>query len=72
MSDNADIANDLAQQTLDLALQNRTHLPVGPSATECKECDEPIPEARRNALPGVELCMSCAQDADLKAMHYRR
>lgn len=35
MSDNADIANDLAQHNLELALQNRSHLPVGPSALEC-------------------------------------
>lgn len=31
------------------------------SATECQEpsCGEPIPEARRRALPGVRLCVEC-------------
>ncbi|RME17009.1 MAG: DksA/TraR family C4-type zinc finger protein, partial [Alphaproteobacteria bacterium] len=27
--------------------------PRGESATHCADCDEPIPEARRKALPGV-------------------
>lgn len=29
------------------------------SAEFCAECDEPIPEARRRALPGVQLCVAC-------------
>jgi phage/conjugal plasmid C-4 type zinc finger TraR family protein len=31
-----------------------------PSLEECKECGEPIPEARRRAVAGVELCIDCA------------
>jgi phage/conjugal plasmid C-4 type zinc finger TraR family protein len=38
--------------------------PVGESLTHCADCDEPIPEARRTALPGVKLCVDCAQDRD--------
>jgi len=26
----------------------------------CAECGDPIPQARRDALPGVGLCVSCA------------
>ena len=39
--------------------------PAGESATFCIECDEPIPEARRRAIPGVKLCIECqlARDA---------
>lgn len=33
---------------------------VGDSAAFCAECDEPIPEARREAVPGVKLCVDCA------------
>lgn len=29
--------------------------PTGESRTHCAECEEPIPEARRAALPGVKL-----------------
>lgn len=42
----------------------RQHLPAGESARECVECGEPIPEARRQALPGVQLCIACQEEAD--------
>lgn len=29
------------------------------SAENCVDCDEPIPEARRAAYPGVQLCVEC-------------
>ena len=32
-----------------------------PSAEECVECGEEIPEARRKALPGVQLCTYCQE-----------
>ena len=38
--------------------------PVGESLTHCAECDEPIPERRREALPGVKLCVACQADRD--------
>lgn len=34
------------------------------SATHCAECDEPIPEARRQAVPGVQLCVDCQSGRD--------
>lgn len=44
----------------------RSRLRRGPGLTHCEECDAPIPEARRKAVPGVRLCVSCqeAQDRD--------
>jgi phage/conjugal plasmid C-4 type zinc finger TraR family protein len=36
----------------------------GDSAEFCAECNEPIPEARRQALPGVKLCISCQTGHD--------
>jgi phage/conjugal plasmid C-4 type zinc finger TraR family protein len=44
----------------------RSKLPQGPSLSHCEECDAPIPEARRKAVPGVRLCVAC-QDAQDKA-----
>lgn len=38
--------------------------PTGESLTHCAECDEPIPEARRAAIPGVKLCIDCQQERD--------
>lgn len=40
---------------------------VGASLTHCAECEEPIPEARRAAVPGVKLCIDCMQDRDAAA-----
>ena len=37
---------------------------VGESLTHCAECDEEIPEARRQAIPGVKLCIDCMQERD--------
>lgn len=45
----------------------RQQLPKGESLESCEECDVPIPEARRRAIPGVSLCVTC-QDALDKAL----
>jgi phage/conjugal plasmid C-4 type zinc finger TraR family protein len=37
---------------------------VGESLTHCAECEEPISKARRNAIPGVKLCIECQQERD--------
>ncbi len=42
----------------------RQNLPQGESAHECVECGEAIPEGRRRALPGVQLCIACQEAAD--------
>jgi phage/conjugal plasmid C-4 type zinc finger TraR family protein len=42
----------------------KSRLPQGESATHCRECAEPIPAARREALPGVQLCVKCQEKAD--------
>ena len=44
----------------------RERLPTGESALECEACDAPIPEARRAAVPGVKLCVTCQSAADEK------
>lgn len=42
----------------------RSRLPQGPGRSHCEECEAPIPEARRQALPGVRLCVSCQEAQD--------
>jgi phage/conjugal plasmid C-4 type zinc finger TraR family protein len=42
-------------------------LPKGPSLTHCAECGAEIPEARRRALPGVRLCVTCQSEHDREA-----
>lgn len=45
-------------------LRARSRLAQGPGLTHCEECDTDIPEARRKAVPGVRLCVSCQEAAD--------
>lgn len=55
-----DHANNLNDWLLEKQLAAQTgHRNTTPSRHQCEECDEPIPEARRVALPGVTLCVNC-------------
>lgn len=42
----------------------RSRLTQGKSLSHCEECAEPIPEARREAVPGVRLCVACQSELD--------
>lgn len=42
----------------------RSRLPQGESATHCEECDALIPEARRRAVPGVQICIKCQSELE--------
>lgn len=44
----------------------RGRLPQGESLEYCEECEEKIPEARRKAIPGVNLCVTCQSEQDEK------
>ena len=48
----------------DAVARARRSLPSGQSAYHCEECDAAIPEARRQAVPGVRLCVSCQSELD--------
>jgi len=50
----------------DAVEQARRRIPQGESLTHCESCGEPIAEARRQALPGVRLCIDCQQQRDLE------
>ena len=40
----------------------RSQLPSGPGSTTCRKCGVTIPEERRKVLPGVVLCVPCAEE----------
>lgn len=42
----------------------RDQLPKGESLSHCEECDVAIPAARREAVPGVRLCVKCQAEHD--------
>ena len=44
----------------------RRALRAGESLTHCEDCGEPIPEARRRAVPGVRRCVACQSEADTR------
>ena len=47
----------------------RQRLPKGEGATHCDECGEPIPEPRREAVPGVRTCVACQSSRDSEVRH---
>jgi phage/conjugal plasmid C-4 type zinc finger TraR family protein len=64
-------AEGAVQEQIDATVKDgidraRSRLPQGPGLTHCAECGCEIPEARRSAIPGVRLCVSCqaANDRD--------
>ena len=59
-----------AQDTVkDAILRARALTPKGESAEECDDCGEPIPQKRRQALPGVRTCIACQSERDKHVVH---
>jgi phage/conjugal plasmid C-4 type zinc finger TraR family protein len=48
----------------DAVLAARANMPAGDGARFCDECGEPIPAARRKALPGARTCVPCQSGRD--------
>ena len=65
MADDCDMAQAAEALHLKMALKNAgsTTSRMG-SLHYCEECGEPIPEARRLAIPGVRLCVDCQEEVD--------
>ncbi|MGE8503529.1 MAG: DksA/TraR family C4-type zinc finger protein [Pseudomonas sp.] len=61
--------DDAVQEQIDSSIEDaveraRSQLPKGESLRRCEECDAVIPEARRQAIPGVRLCVNCQAEHD--------
>jgi phage/conjugal plasmid C-4 type zinc finger TraR family protein len=57
------------QEQIDASVEDavelaRSRLPKGESLTHCEDCGTDIPEARRQAIAGVRLCVTCQQALD--------
>ena len=61
--DNA-VQDQISATVEDAARRAREKLPQGESAEFCEECGEEIPPARRQALPGVQLCVECQSEQE--------
>ena len=58
---------DMAQARMEQELAERIRSRVryeGESLHKCVNCGEPIPEARRRAVPGCMLCVACQEAAE--------
>ncbi len=42
----------------------RSQIPSGKGLTHCEDCETEIPQARREAVPGVRLCVRCQEQLD--------
>lgn len=60
MADAADIATAHTEAVLEHTLQSRQRY-QGESRTHCADCEEPIPDRRRELIPGVQLCVECQE-----------
>jgi len=56
-----DQIDDSVNEAVDRA---RGRLPSGESAEKCDECGLDVPQARRDALPGVRHCVACQTELD--------
>ncbi len=54
----------------DAVKRARDQLPHGESLTNCEECNKTIPDARREAVPGVRLCVACQADHDKETVNH--
>jgi len=56
---------DQIDATIEDAVKHaRSQMPRGESLKNCEECEAPIPDARREAVPGVRLCIRCQSELD--------
>lgn len=54
----------------DAVARARRRLPKGESLANCEDCGEPIPEARRLAVPGVRRCIACQSELDAEHVEH--
>lgn len=54
----------------DAVSRARDHLALGESLKHCEACGVAIPNARRDAVPGVRLCIKCQEAQDQEAVQF--
>jgi phage/conjugal plasmid C-4 type zinc finger TraR family protein len=61
--------DEAVQEQIDATVESavqlaKSRLPDGESSTHCEECEAPIPEERRKAMPGVRYCVGCQSELE--------
>lgn len=57
------------QEQIDVSIEDavvavRSRLPKGESLLNCEDCGNELPEARRQAIHGVRLCIKCQNEQE--------
>jgi len=64
------VLEQIEATVLDAVARARNRLSAGPALSHCADCGTEIPEARRRAIPGARLCLSCQDAEDTKATSF--
>ncbi|HCA7355241.1 TPA: TraR/DksA family transcriptional regulator [Citrobacter freundii] len=72
MTDSMDLVQQRVEEERQRQIQTARSRNAGASSLECECCGIVIPEQRRAAVPGCDLCVTCQEIAELKGMHYTR
>jgi phage/conjugal plasmid C-4 type zinc finger TraR family protein len=64
LPDDVDRVTD--QQERILAATIAAQRPAGEGALTCDDCDDPIPELRRQAYPAARCCVRCQQAREVR------
>lgn len=70
--DAADIASDLQELSVTTRVSKITLAQQSQGASECDECGNAIPAARREAAPWATHCISCQELIEQRSRHMRR
>jgi phage/conjugal plasmid C-4 type zinc finger TraR family protein len=62
------VLDQIEDPVTDGVLTARARMPVGEGTRDCVECGEPIPDARRRALPSARTCIDCQSGRDSRVV----
>ena len=71
MADSMDLVQQRVEEQRQRHIDSARSRVTASSRFTCEDCDAPIPESRRVAIPGVIFCVTCQQIIELKSKHYR-
>jgi phage/conjugal plasmid C-4 type zinc finger TraR family protein len=63
------VQDQIEDSVRDAISSARARMPAGDGLDDCEECGEPIPQARRRALPGARTCVGCQSLRDKRPHH---
>jgi phage/conjugal plasmid C-4 type zinc finger TraR family protein len=63
------VQDQIEDSLKDAVIAARSRMPKGEGLADCEECGEPIPKARRRALPGARTCVACQSLRDKHIAH---